>query len=114
MAGLLPAMSVVVLPSFSEMNSMALIEAMAAGRPLVASRVGGNPELVREGETGFLFEPDRPSELADRLIKLARSDELRARLGGSARKIAVNEYATPVTVRRHEAIYERIARRKGA
>jgi len=109
---LLPAMSVVVLPSFSEANSIALIEAMAAGRPVVASNVGGNPEIVRDGETGFLFDLGQPGALALRLIELARSGELRERFGESARDVAVREYALAVAVRRHEAMYDRAARRK--
>jgi len=111
---LLPAMSVVVLPSFTEANSIALIEAMAAGRPVVASNAGGNPEIVRHGETGFLFELGQPGALAGRLIELARSDELQERFGESARDIAVREYSLEAAVRRHEAMYERAVRRKRA
>jgi len=110
-ADLLPAMSVLVLPSFSEGHSNVLLEAMAAGCPVVASDVGGNPEIVRDGETGFLFAPARPGELAERLVRLARSPDLRRRLGENARNIALAEFSMDVMIGRYEALYSRFARR---
>lgn len=108
----LPAMSVLVLPSLTEGHSNTLLEAMSAGCPVVASRVGGNPEVVREGETGYLFPPDRPDELAERLIEMARSDELRRRLGENARRIALADYSMDAMIARYEALYDRAARRR--
>jgi glycosyltransferase involved in cell wall biosynthesis len=69
---LLAMMDVFVLPSLSEGLSMALLEAMAAGKPVVATRVGGNPELVEEGETGMLVTAEDAAELAASLITMLK------------------------------------------
>jgi glycosyltransferase involved in cell wall biosynthesis len=74
---------VFVLPSFSEAMSNSLMEAMACGAAVIASRVGGNPELVRDGETGLLFESGDVSGLAERLILLAEDSQARQRLAAA-------------------------------
>jgi glycosyltransferase involved in cell wall biosynthesis len=82
----LRALDVVVLSSYSvECFPMALLEAMAAGRPAVCTAVGGVPELVDEGVTGFLVPARDPSALADRLVGLLTDDELARRMGKAAR-----------------------------
>jgi glycosyltransferase involved in cell wall biosynthesis len=108
---LLNAMSATVLPSSSEGHSNALLEAMASGVPSVASGVGGNPEIVRHGETGFVFPLDRPAELGERLIELGRSCELRERMGRRAREVALAEFSPHAMVARYESLYQRIADR---
>lgn len=67
---LLSAMDAFVLPSLSEGLSMALLEAMEAGKPVVATRVGGNPELTVHGRTGFLVEPRDVKGLADGILRM--------------------------------------------
>jgi len=109
---LLAAMSVFVLTSHSEAHPVALVEAMAAGLPAVAPRVGGLPEVVRDGETGLLFAPNRPDELAEHLIRLARSGPFRRRLAENARRVACRECSIQTAVARHEALYARAARRR--
>ena len=69
---LLALMDVFVLPSLSEGLSMALLEAMAAEKPVVATRVGGNPELVEEGKTGMLVTAEDAAELAAALVEMLR------------------------------------------
>jgi glycosyltransferase involved in cell wall biosynthesis len=82
----LRALDVVVLSSFSvECFPMALLEAMAAGRPAVCTAVGGVPEMVDEGMTGFLVPARDPSALADRLVAILTDDELASRMGKAAR-----------------------------
>jgi glycosyltransferase involved in cell wall biosynthesis len=82
---LLNLMDVFVLPSLSEGLSMALLEAMAAECPVVATRVGGNVELVEEGVTGYLVPSESPQLLAERVIDLLRNREEARRFGRRGR-----------------------------
>lgn len=79
----LAAADIALLPSVQEGSPLAMIEALAAGKPLVASAVGGIPEVVREGETGLLVPPGDAAALADALRRLVEDAPLRARLGSA-------------------------------
>jgi glycosyltransferase involved in cell wall biosynthesis len=94
---------IVVLPSFSEGSPNALLEAMAAGKPVVATAVGGIPEIVVGGETGLLVPPGRPEALAAELARLLRDPGLAARLG-SAGQIQVTGRHAPAT--QHQQILD--------
>lgn len=83
---LLKASDIFVLPSRSEGLSNALLEAMRAGLPCVATAVGGNPEVVIEGTTGLLVSPDRPGEMADSILRLIGDSEMRRRMGAAGKK----------------------------
>ena len=83
---LLPAFDVFVLPSLTEGLSIALLEAAATGLAIVASRVGGNPEIVHDRETGLLVAPANGAELAGALSGLIGDPGLRERLGAAARE----------------------------
>jgi glycosyltransferase involved in cell wall biosynthesis len=87
------AFDALVLPSGNEGTPVSVIEALAAGRPVVATRVGGIPDVVRDGEDGFLVEPGATDELAERLARLAEDPELRERLGGAGRERVLPRYA---------------------
>jgi glycosyltransferase involved in cell wall biosynthesis len=87
------AFDAMILPSINEGTPVSAIEALAAGRPVVATRVGGVPDVVREGEDGFLVEPGDTDELADRLAQLARDPALRERMGESGRQRVLPRYA---------------------
>ncbi len=78
--------AVVVLPSYREGLPLAVLEAMAHGRPVVATRVGGIPDLVEDGATGFLVEPGDVDGLRAALLRLLADPELRRRLGNEARR----------------------------
>src|SRR5260370_31560339 len=69
-----------------------IAEAMAAGRPLVATRVGGIPELVADGESGFLVAPRAPAEIAGRLVQLLEDSTLRTRLAAVGRLAAEQKF----------------------
>ena len=78
----------VVLSSLNEGTPVTLIEAMAAGRPTVATDVGGVPDVVADGETGWIVPPADPRALADAMVRLANSPEERFRLGAAGRDVA--------------------------
>jgi glycosyltransferase involved in cell wall biosynthesis len=87
------AFDAMILPSINEGTPVSAIEALAAGRPVVATRVGGVPDVVREGEDGFLVEPGDIDALADRLARLAADPELRERLGAAGRARVIPRYS---------------------
>ncbi|MDP9082573.1 MAG: glycosyltransferase family 4 protein [Pseudomonadota bacterium] len=97
------------LISRSESCSVALLEAMAAGLPIVASNVGGNAELVRQNVNGFLVEPDDIVQLQNSLCRLVADPGLRARLGTSNRAIAQRRHAWRAVAQRYEAIFREAA-----
>src|SRR5207248_2205806 len=84
-AALLAKARLFVLSSLTEGISLTLLEAMARGLPVVTTRVGGNPEVVVEGETGLLVPPRAPAELAAAMVHLLRSPDTRRRMGQAGR-----------------------------
>jgi glycosyltransferase involved in cell wall biosynthesis len=87
------AFDALVLPSSNEGTPVSAIEALAAGRPVVATRVGGVPDVVVDGEDGFLVEPGATDDLAERLVRLARDPGLRDRMGRAGRERVLPRYA---------------------
>lgn len=85
-------MDVLVHPSLAEGFGRAVLEAMALGRPVIASRLGGLREAIRDGENGFLVEPGDAAAIADRLRLLLGDSELRARLGREAEATVFSRY----------------------
>lgn len=106
-AALLHLMDVFVLPSLSEGLPLSLLEAMGAARPIVATTVGGIPEVVSDGETGLLVPP-RDSEALARSILLLLSDaQLAARVGQRARACVEQRFTCASMVRAYEVLYEK-------
>lgn len=90
--------SLLALPSKEESSPMAIQQAMAMGLPVVASRAGGIPYLVREGETGLLATPDDEADLADQLVRALEDDTLRAQMADAC--VAEAERFRPASVAR--------------
>jgi glycosyltransferase involved in cell wall biosynthesis len=121
-AGLYRRAAVVCLPSvhvtcygqrvkISELLGLAAIEAMASGTPVICSRLGGLPEVVRHGETGFLVEPGNAVELRDRIATVLAGRRLARSLGDNARQLAVERFTWQACARRCLAAYPRAAAR---
>jgi len=103
---LLPAMDVFVLSSREEGIPNALLEAMAAGRPAVATAVGGTPEVMRDGETGWMVPPGSPEALAGALERALADPAEARRRGDAARRWVTERLGIDAMVRAHEAFYE--------
>ncbi|MGZ4386245.1 MAG: glycosyltransferase, partial [Gaiellaceae bacterium] len=92
-ASLYAAFDAMILPSASEGTPVSAIEALAAGRPVVATRVGGVPDVVRDGIDGFLVELGDTDAMAERLASLAADRDLGDRMGAAGRARVVPRYA---------------------
>ncbi len=99
-----------VLCSTAEGMSNAVMEGMAAGLPMVVTRVGGNPELVADGERGLVVPPLQPEAMAGAFRRLLSDRELGKRMGAEARAFVERELSLERLVRRHDALYRRVAR----
>jgi glycosyltransferase involved in cell wall biosynthesis len=102
------------LPSRSEGFSNALIEAMAAGLPCVATRVGGNPEVVREGQTGFIVDNEDYEAMAERLRRLLASPEHAREMGAKGANVIRGTFTTKAMTDRVVSLYDSLlaARRR--
>lgn len=101
----LAALDVAVCCSDFEGGPLSVMEYMGAGLPIVATRVGGLPELVREGETGILVEPRDPDALAGAIAGLLEDPDRRRQLGAAGRDLRAREYDVGVWMSRIEALY---------
>ena len=114
-ASALAAADVVVIPSVVDSGGNVdglpntLLEALAAGRPVVASRVAGIPDVVVDERNGLLVPPKDPTALAAALRRLVREPETRERLGQAARRVAVEQLSWEATARRFEECYVQAA-----
>lgn len=104
-ARLLPALDVFALPSLTEGLSIALLEASAAGLPIVATAVGGNPEIVTDGRTGVLVPPDDREATRNALEALLKDAALRARMGSAAREWVRANASIEAMRRSHDRFY---------
>jgi len=105
---ILPNFDIFVLPSNIEALGTALLEAQSAGVPVVASNVGGIPECVKEGETGFLFEKENVEDLKNKLKILINNKELREKFSKNARDWIVKNFSTHKMVNDTVELYKRV------
>ena len=105
---LLSCSDLFLLPSRSESFGLAALEAMACGSPVVASRVGGLPEVIMDGETGYLCEAGDIDEMAAASIKILSDDKHRKELSDAGRAFAVKHFSSECIVPRYEEYYRRI------
>jgi len=105
----LNASDVFVMPSLWEGLPIALLEAMACGLPVVATRVGGVPEVVEDGKSSFLVELKNPRGLAEKIIKtLEMSEEERKKMGERGRKIVEKKFSIEQMVKEYENLYQEL------
>jgi glycosyltransferase involved in cell wall biosynthesis len=110
---LLRAIDVFVLPSLNEGISNTILEAMACAVPVVAARVGGNPELVVDGETGALYEPASADALAACLVAYAGDATRRRAHGLAARRRICDGFSLEAMIGRYERLYDELVGRTG-
>ena len=97
--------SLVVLPTLEDNCPMVVLEAMAAGIPVVASRVGGVPDLIENEVTGLFCDPQRPDTMREAVCRVLMEPALRLRLGGAGRQSALDRFHPRVIAEKHVAIY---------
>jgi glycosyltransferase involved in cell wall biosynthesis len=113
-AAITAEIDVAVLPSLREAQGISILEAMARRKPVVASAVGGIPEVLTNGLDGLLVPPADPLALAEACIRLACSPSLRSRMGEAGRATVEARFSLDAMVRRIEAIYDEELVRAGA
>jgi glycosyltransferase involved in cell wall biosynthesis len=111
-AALLESARLFVLPSISEGISLTLLEAMARGLPVVATRVGGNPEVVRDGETGLLVPSRSPQELAVAIRRIYVDPDRGRRMGLAGRQRVEQHFDVRRMVATYESIYRKLVNPK--
>jgi glycosyltransferase involved in cell wall biosynthesis len=105
--GLIKSFDVFVLCSVTEGLGSAMLEAMAAGKPVVATRAGGIPEAIVDGETGILVPPNDPESLASAITCLLNDPEHRERLAAAGRQRVIAEFSVERMVQNTLAVYQR-------
>jgi sugar transferase (PEP-CTERM/EpsH1 system associated) len=112
-AELLKIMDIVCLSSLSEGLSMTLIEGMASGKPVVATRVGGNMELIIDKVTGYLVPPRDPKEMAEAISILLNDGSLRKVMGIKGKERIAQHFNINNVARKYEDVYFELAHKKG-
>ncbi|MBV7534761.1 TIGR03088 family PEP-CTERM/XrtA system glycosyltransferase [Duganella sp. sic0402] len=105
---LMRSMTIFVQPSLTEGASNTVLEAMASGLPVVATNVGGNPELVQNDRTGMLIPPNDPAQLAYAIDQYYRAPSLAAQHGARARRRVLSEFSLAAMADAYQAVYDRL------
>ena len=101
-----------LLPSESESFGLSALEAMACEVPVIATTIGGLPEVVTDGETGYLLPVGDIPGMSAAALKLLGDEGLRQRFGAAARRRAVEIFSQDAVVARYRGIYERVVARR--
>jgi glycosyltransferase involved in cell wall biosynthesis len=96
-----------ICPTVAVRGSLALLEAMASGKPVVATRVGGNPELIDHGRTGFLVQPEDAKDLAANLVKLLSDPGMMQEFGRQGVERVRQHFSMGQMVDRYRDLYAR-------
>ena len=102
----LKSIDLFALPTLEEALGTAFVEAMAMKKPVIGTRVGGVPEVVHEGENGFLVNPGDPTDLADAIIRLLKNPDLAKSMGERGRSIATTEFTVDRMCVRMQELYK--------
>jgi glycosyltransferase involved in cell wall biosynthesis len=108
------AIDLLILPSIVEGFGYVLVEAMAAGKPVVATRVSSIPEIVRDGETGVLVEVNDPDHLTEAIVAVLADRSRALEMGRRGREVALEKFTLDAMLDRTEAVFREQARAKGA
>ena len=108
MAGVYAAMDIFVLPSLNEGLPMTVLEAMAASRPVIATRVGAIPSVIKDGENGLLVDPRDTDGLRNALARLLSDSDLCRRMGGQAHDWVSRNYTSEVMALKYRQLYEEV------
>ena len=109
-AALLAEVDVFALPSWTEGMPLVVLEAMAQRRPVVATPVGGTPEVVLDGETGLLIPPRDPDALAEALRRLLADNDLRRRMGDAGYERVRTRFSADAMTSRMLEVYDEVVR----
>jgi glycosyltransferase involved in cell wall biosynthesis len=113
MNAVMEAVDIFTLPSLTEGLPNVVLEAFACSKPVVATAVGGTPELVRDGENGFLIESGDEAGLAARILSLAADREMRDRMGRAGREMVSSQFTYPRQAEKYRALYGSLAKPRG-
>ena len=100
-------------PTRADNLPLVLLESMACGTPMVSFSVGGVPDLVRPGITGFLAEPENAADFRSGIVHLLEDDQQAEQMGAQARAIALQEYRRELQIERTIAMYSQLLGRHG-
>lgn len=103
----LKSADICVVPSIYESFGIVVLEALAADKPVIASKTGGIPDIIKDGENGILVHPGDPEDLAEAILKLSKDTQLRAKLSQNARK-TITKYDWHNIAKRYVQLYRKI------
>jgi glycosyltransferase involved in cell wall biosynthesis len=107
------ASDIVVLPSNYETFSITILEAFACGKPVIATNVGGIPEMVIDGTNGILVRPNNPKQLYRAIMHLLRNEEIAKNMGFAGQRLVASCFSIDIVARKIENLYKDLCSRKG-